>query len=467
MTTENMKYANLTRRMDRLPWSKFHLLVAITLGIGWMLDSFQVNIIGGVLGIISNTFHLTTVQGSFIVSIWLVGIMAGAVIFGYLTDRFGRKKMFLLTLLFYSIFSVCTVFAWNYSSLLLFRFLTALGVGGEYSAVNAAIGEFIPPKTRGKVGGAITNMWSVGAIVGSLVNMLFLAILPPQIAWRFGFALGAIVAIFAIIARKGIPESPRWFIAKNRYEEARKVVDDLEERIKKEKSLTDLPAYEEATEFAHHNVASFSKQIGELITKYPGRLALGCALDFSEATGYYGLFAFVALVVLPQVHVPAAQIPWFYFIGSIGALVGGFVGAFLLDTAGRKPTVLLGYLTAAISVLILAAASNTGNATYVLWAFTAANLFGTWGWVSAYPTFSEIFPTHLRSTGIGFSVGVGRIGAAIGPVLLTSIATKSGAGTALAVLAGFWGIGVVAMIFWSIFGIEAKNKSLEEISGTL
>ncbi len=160
--------SDVTRRLDRLHWSRFHTLITAVLGVGWLLDAFEVNIVGSVLGVIQNVFHLSVTQASWVVSIWLIGIMFGAFIFGYLADRFGRKRLFILTLVMYSFFTLLTALSPNYFFLLVFRFLTAIGVGAEYTAVNSAISEFIPPNNRGKVNTLVMNFWPVGAMIALL-----------------------------------------------------------------------------------------------------------------------------------------------------------------------------------------------------------------------------------------------------------------------------------------------------------
>jgi len=208
-----------------------------------------------------------------------------------------------------------------------------------------------------------------------------------------------------------------------------------------------------------------SRAARQLTAIYPLLRIFGSLLDFSEAAGYYGLFAFLALFILPALAVPPQFVPRFYFIGNAGALVGGMVAAFLLDKIGRKITVPSFYALAAMGVLLLAAATRTGDWRWVLAAFTLANLFATGSWISAYPTFSEIFPTHLRSTGIGLSVAVGRIGAFIAPLALTLVANAAGMLPALALLAAFWLIGVIAMVPWYFRGVEGKGMPLEAMVG--
>ncbi len=449
--------SNLLHRLDGTAWNRVHTAITIALGIGWLLDAFEVTIVNNVISVFKDLWHLSNLQASWIFSIWFVGIMAGAYGFGYLADRYGRKRLFLMTLLLYGTFTFLTAFAWDYTSLMVLRFVTAIGVGAEYAAINAAISEFIPARHRGKANATVMNFWSLGAIFAALVTLLLINQLPPELGWRAAFGFGAIVAVAAALARRYIPESPRWLLARGDADSASAVVEDIEHG-----RFSRSPAQAPVAAAPHGSTQrSFWSQSRDLVRQYPGRLALGCALDFSEAAGYYGLFAFLALFILPAVHVEPTFVPWFFLIGNVGALIGGITVAWLLDRIGRKATVPASYLLAALGVLLLAAATATHDWRWVLAAFTLANLFATGSWISAYPTFSEIFPTHLRSTGIGISVAVGRIGAFIAPLLLTSIANAAGMIPALVVLAGFWLIGAIAMIPWYFHGVEGRGTPLE------
>jgi len=449
----------LLQRLDNASWNRFHTLITVVLGIGWLLDSFEVTLINNVVGVVRDQWHLSNLQASWILSIWFIGLMIGASIFGYLADRFGRKRLFIYTLLLYGTFTFLTAFAPNYAVLLALRFLTAIGVGAEYAAVNAAISEFVPGRYRGTANAMVMNFWSLGAIIAALLSLYVLTMLPPTLGWRMAFGFGALIALSTIVLRRYIPESPRWLLSQNNRAAAEEIIEQIDSHtpsMKLSKKYQRLPGPSR----------SMWSSTRELVTRYPGRLAFGCLLDFSEASGYYGMFAFLPLFILPTLHVQARSVPLFYLIGGIGALVGGLIVTVLLDRLGRKLTVTLFYSLSVIGVLILAAASVQGSDSAVLAAFTLANVFATGSWVSAYPTFTELFPTHLRSTGVGLSVSFGRIGAFAAPFALTLIATHYGMLPALWLLASYWGIGVVTMLIWAVFGTEAKGKTLEELAAT-
>ena len=454
-TAASSPTGSIGQRLDRLAWTRFHTRVTLALGVGWLLDAFEVNIIGNVLGILKRLWHLTDFQASALVTVWLVGIMTGALVFGYLADRFGRRKLFILTLALYSTFTVISAFSPGYDFFFIFRFLTAIGVGAEYSAINAAIGELIPAQYRGRANAVVMNFWPFGAILAALGSLFFLNLLPAEIGWRFAFALGAIIAVFTVWARRILPESPRWLARRGRNVEALAVTEQIEAGASRFAQPADPDAQ------AREPEGGFLRQVGTLMREHPWRLALGSMLDFTEAAGYYGIFAFLPLVVLPRVHISEADTPWFFLIGNVGAAAGGALAASMLDKAGRKATVTGFYTIAAVSMLAMGWATLSGRAGWVMAAFIGVNFCATGSWVSAYPTFSEIFPTRQRSTGIGFSVAFGRIGAALAPLLLVVVAKRASVLAAFVVLAGFYALGALVMVPWILRGPEGRGKALE------
>lgn len=455
----NYDMRSILQPLDSAAWNRFHTLITLALGIGWLLDAFEVTLVNNVVGVFRDQWHLSNLQATWILSIWFIGLMLGAYGFGYLADRFGRKRLFLYTLILYGTFTFLTAFSPNYTILLVLRLLTAVGVGGEYAAVNAAISEFIPSRYRGRANATVMNFWSLGAIVAALLSAMVLTLLPPELGWRFAFGLGALIALSTAILRRYIPESPRWLVSQGKSDAATKVVATV---AAGQMASVSVPF----AEGRHAPRVRLWSQTRQLISQYPGRLALGCLLDFSEASGYYGLFAFLALFILPAVHVKTASIPWFYLVGNVGALLGGLAVALLLDRVGRKVTVTAFYTLTALAMLLLAASTRSGSSLAVLGAFTLANVLATGSWISAYPTFTELFPTHLRSTGVGLSVGFGRLGAFSAPFILTVVATEHGLLPALFLLSCFWVIGIASMAVWSVFGIEARGKTLEELAPT-
>ena len=450
--------ASVGERLDRLAWTPFHTRVTLALGVGWLLDAFEVNIIGNVLGVLERLWRITALQASALVTVWLIGIMVGALFFGYLADRFGRRKLFILTLLLYATCTVISALSPGYLFFLVFRFLTAIGVGAEYSAINAAIGEIIPARYRGRANAAVMNFWPLGALVAAGLTFYFINLLPPSIGWRFAFGMGAVIALFTLWARRRLPESPRWLVRRGRQEEALAVMRQIESgAVRFESPLV--------TEPENAQNRGFFAQLAYLLRHYPARMALGALLDFAEASGYYGIFAFLPLVVLPRVHISEQRVPMFFVIGNLGAALGGGIAAAGLDKAGRKVTVTVFYSLAALSMILMGVATARGSSAGVLAAFVVANFCATGSWISAYPTFSEIFPTALRSTGIGFSVAFGRIGAALAPPLLVLLAQRASLTASFAVLAAFWALGALVMIPWCVWGPEGRGLSLEVLSG--
>ena len=442
-------------RLDSSAWRPIHSRIAIALGIGWMLDAFEVQIIGSVIPGIQAEFRLDSAQSVWINVVWFSGIALGAIGFGYLADRIGRKRLFVATLILYSVAAVATAAAPDFTLFIIFRFITALGVGGEYSAVTSAISEFTPARNRGRSNGLVMTFWAVGGILASLVSIVVISTL--GLTWRYTLLFGVISALYGLAARRLIPESPRWLASKGRMDEANDVV-------------ISITGVARATGYNDTAGASTGRsRFHELWSNYRGRLFFGMALDFSEAAGYYGLFTAMSILVFSastgSVPVDGAVLPYYFLIANFGALAGGAIVSFALDRIGRKPTVTFSYSAAAVSMIGCALAASSGSATVVLVAFTIAAFFATCAWVSAYPTFSELFPTHLRATGIGASVAVGRIGAIIGQMVLAVTAIAWGVGVMFGILGLFWLIGAAAGAIWWKFGTEARGVPLEELAG--
>jgi MFS family permease len=448
----------MPERLDRAAWRPIHTRILLALGFGWALDAFEIQIIGSVIQPIAKEFDLTkTDQTVWVWVVWFVGVMLGALVFGSLADRFGRRRMFVTTLVLYSIAAILTASSPTFAVFLIFRFLTGVGVGGEYSAVASAIAEFMPARSRGRTNAAVMNFWSVGGIAAGLVGILFISAVLGDKGWRYALLFGAVSALYGLWARRLIPESPRWLASQGRFEEANAVI----ERV----SGISAPT---ASYDVHRLEGGMRGQLRELWGEHRTKLLFGAALDFSEAAAYYGLFTFLPVFVLTKgvVEVGSGTVPYYYVIANVGALAGGLLVAWTLDRFGRKPTVLAAYTAAAGATVLLAAAATSHSAPLTLAAFTFAVMCASCAWMSAYPTFSELFPTHLRATAVGVCVGVGRVGAIVGVVVLAETATSFGLWTAFLCLAGLWLIGAVAAGVWWSRGVEGRGMSVEALART-
>jgi MFS family permease len=430
-------------------------VIVLLFGMGWAMDAFEVTLIGNVLGALRERFSLGADAMSLILGAWFAGLMLGAAGFGYLADRYGRRRIFLASLVLYGVATLAAAFAPDLTALLLLRLLAGIGVGAEYSAINAAISELVPSRSRGRAAALVLNFWPVGSLFAALLSWLVLSTLSPDLGWRVVFGFGGVIALSSAWFRRHLPESPRWLESVGRGAEAQAIVRGIEA------GMTNLPIPEPTP--VHRRVRREGVAMMTLLRRYPGRLALGAVLDFAEASGYYGLFAFLPLVVLPALHLAPAQLPVFYLAGSIGALFGGVAASMLLDRWGRYATVSLFYLATALGTIALAFATDLGTGVLML-GFALVNLLATGSWIAAYPTFSELFPTSLRASGIGASVAVGRIGAMASPFLVGTIGARS-MPAALLLLAGFWLLGAATMQVWRwMGGIEASGLSLERIA---
>ena len=460
-------------RLDGLAWSRRHTTILLALGAGWLFDSFEVQLFSSAIGPLGDTFGASVSARDGVLGVWLGGILVGAVLGGRLSDRFGRRRLFVVTLLWYSVFTVLTGLSPDLAAVYALRFAAALGVGAEYAIVNSAIAEFMPARVRGKANAAVMAFWPAGAIAAAVLAYALLnwAAISAQTSWRAMFVLGGLIALVVLAFRRRIPESPRWLVAQGRGAEADRIVADLEDACGPGRERGGVAGVSGDPGAAAVSTGTSPLPLGaalrELVTEYPGRLALGAGLDLAEAFGYYGLFALLSVVVLPEVHISQARVPLFYIVGNIGALAGGLLVSTRLDRWGRTVTVAGTYAASAVGVGLLAWATASGSAAWVTVAFVIANGFATAAWVSAYPTFTELFPTHLRGVGVGASVGVGRVGAIVGTLALPSLATAVGATASYLLVGAFWLLGAgVVLAHRRLGGQEAARRPLEALSTT-
>lgn len=463
MNSKGIIETDALTRLDNMPWTRFHTLMIVALGVGWALDSFETNIIGSVFGILKAQWHLSAAEGSMAVSIWVFGMLVGAIAFGYLADRFGRKKLFLATLLWYATFSVATVFSWNYESFLFFRAMTALAVGGEYSAVTATMGEFIPRRHRGKTDSLILSGFPVGALLSAAVSYFVLNHVRPEISWRIGFGFGTTMALIFFWIRRVIPESPRWLLQQGRVGEAETIVEAIVASAQAAgvpQSLRDQAARRYARERVTMRQPAFWRNVQQLFGAYRLRCALASALNFSQAAIVYGVLSLMALIILPYMKVPAAAMPLYYLYGNAAALLGGLTAAVLVEKWGRRPSLFASYTFTTLAIVVIYIMHTLPG---MVFGYCLIQFGVTWAYITGYVVSSEILPTQIRATGLGVSVAVGRLGAVIAPIMLTDLYAASG--TPSAALVGLLVLaipGPLAALLWWMRGRETRNLSLEE-----
>jgi MFS family permease len=461
-------------RLDRLPWSRFHWLVIIGLGTVWILDGLEVTIVGSIgdrltekgSGIVMDASQIGTAA-----AFYVGGACLGALFFGQLTDRLGRKKLFLVTLGVYIIATIATAFAWTAWYFYLFRFLTGAGIGGEYAAINSAIDELIPARVRGRVDLIINGSYWVGAAAGAFaaVALLNTSLFPMDVGWRLAFGMGAILGVTILIVRRHVPESPRWLFIHGREEEAERIVEGIEQDVEEETGQK-LSEPDRSLVVHQRERIPFREIAGTAFRKYPRRTILGLSLFVGQAFLYNAVTFDLGTLLGEFFEVGSSTIPIYIAVFAASNFMGPLLLGRFFDTLGRKPMVTGTYLISAILTAILAILLLGGGLT--TWSFMAFIIaiffFASAGASSAYLTVSEIFPMETRALSIAFFYAVGTAaGGIVGPILFGHL-IASGSESQVAV--GFF-IGAAVMSLGAIaeflFGVKAEQMQLEDVAEPL
>jgi MFS family permease len=462
-------------RLDRLPWSRWHWLVVAALGITWILDGLEVTIVGAVGGVLTErqTLGLSSAQIGLAGSIYIVGAVAGALCFGYLTDRFGRKRLFMITLGLYVGATVATAFAWTFWSFALFRFLTGGGIGGEYSAINSAIDELIPSRVRGWVDIAINGSWWLGTIIGASLTLVLLDphLLPHALGWRFAFGAGAVLGLVILVIRRYIPETPRWLMTHGCLEEAERVVAAIEDEVRTATGRRDLPPPDGPPmrlRRTHH--LGFGLIARVMFRQYVSRSILGLSLMAGQAFLYNAIFFTYALVLTTFYHVPSGTVGSYLIPFAIGNVLGPWLLGRFFDTVGRRTMIALTYGVSGVLIIATGYLFERGVLTAVTQtaAWSVVFFFASAGASAAYLTVSEVFPLELRAMAIAFFYAVGTaIGGISGPVLFGALIQT---GSAHSLFYGYL-VGGCAMTGAAIvelfIGVHAERQPLEAVAQPL
>jgi MFS family permease len=461
-------------RLDRLPWAQWHWMVVIALGITWILDGLEVTIVGAINPTLASSsgLNFTAAQTGLTATAYLVGAVIGALGFGFLADRFGRKRLFLITLAWYLICTTLTAFAWDFWSFALFRALAGMGIGGEYSAINSAIDELIPAQRRGMVDIAINGSWWIGTLIGALVSIPLLdaRFFPPSLGWRLAFGLGAVLAVMVLFLRKSLPESPRWLLTHGRAAEAETIVAAIEDEVRRETGHELPPLKHKSMTFDPSRKTGFFATIETLITTYPKRTALVLALMITQAFLYNAVFFNQGLQLTTFFGVAPGDVGLYIFPFAIGNFLGALILGHFFDAIGRKLMIAGCYILSGIlmvlSIVLFLNHALTATTLTLLW--SVMFFFASAGASAAYLTVSEIFPLETRATAIAFVYAVGTLigGAVAPPIFGALIGTRDPQMLALA-----WALGAGLMIAGGlveiVLGVDAEGKSLEEIAAPL
>jgi MFS family permease len=465
--------SDIAPRLDRLPWDRFHTLVIVALGITWILDGLEVTLAGSLAGALeaSPVLHFTTFEVGMTASAYLTGAVLGAIFFGWLTDRLGRKKLFFVTLAVYLAATAATALSWNLWSFMLFRFLTGAGIGGEYTAINSTIQELIPARYRGRTDLAINGSFWIGAALGAVVSIVLLGATPSgsDIGWRLAFLVGASLGLVILLMRMWIPESPRWLVTHGHDERAHAVVAEIEERVRSHGHVLD-PIGEGRVRLRARRSTPLWEVALTLVRTYPRRTVVGLTLMASQAFFYNAIFFTYALILTSFYGVPAASVGWYILPFAAGNFLGPLLLGRFFDTIGRKTMITATYavsgLLLAITGYLFSVAALSAQGLTIAWMiiFFVASAAAS----SAYLTVGEIFPLEIRALAIAFFYAVGTgIGGVAGPLLFGALIAS---GSRASVFVGYL-IGSALMIaaagFEWAWGVAAERRPLEAIARPL
>lgn len=464
---------NIPTRLDRLPWSRWHVLVVIALGITWLLDGLEGNLAGSLAGILKrpDTLGFTDAKLGLSSTYYLIGSVTGALVFGWLTDRWGRKKLFSITLLLYLSATLATAFSWNFASFTVFRALTGAGIGGEYAAVNSAVDELIPGRLRGQVDLLINSTFWVGAALGSGASLLLLnsGMFSPRVSWRFAFGIGAAIGGVILFMRHWVPESPRWLMIHGRAEEANRIVDDVEQQVSNGQP-ENLPPAGQAIKIVARRSTPLSEVWEAMVHRHSRRSLLGFLLMVTQAFFYNAVLFTYGLVLLRYYGVADEKLGLYLVPLALGNFVGPLTIGRLFDTLGRKVMISTTYIGSGVLLAITAWLFRAGVLTSTTQAICWSVIFfvASSAASAAYLTVSEIFPLEIRAVAISIFYALGTLaGGVAGPAIYGYI-VGTGSRSLL-----FWGYiaGAVVMVIGGLaevaLGVDAERKSLEDVARPL
>src|SRR3954466_7923597 len=462
-------------RVDRLPWTRFHWMIVVGLGSASILDGLEIQIVSAIGSTLQEkgTLALSSGQVGLLGSVYLFGEVVGALVFGRLTDRLGRKRLFILTLALYLVASGIAAFSFSLWFLLLFRFVAGLGIGGEYTAINSAIDELIPSHYRGRVDIAINGTYWAGAMIGAAASILLLNpnLFPINVGWRIGLLIGPVLGLGIIYLRRNIPESPRWLMTHGHEEEAEATVDDIEAQSRARGIALEPVPDSKALEVQAQPPISYAQIARVMLSKYPSRSFLGFSMMVTQAFLYNAIFFTYSLVLAHFYNIPGDKIGYYFFPFAVGNLLGPLLLGPLFDTVGRRKMILGTYgisgIMLAVSAVLFHNGSLTATTQTAFWCVIF--FFASAGASSAYLTVSEIFPLELRGQAISFFFAISQLAGGVAAPYVFGRLIGEGKNPGPLTIGYFFGAAVMiagGIIAW-FFGVDAERKSLEDIANPL
>ncbi|WP_419666419.1 MFS transporter [Streptomyces sp. 2-1] len=462
-------------RLDRLPWSRWHWTIVIGLGTVWILDGLEVTVVGNIAGRLSESGSGLPISAAQVTGIaaalYVAGACAGALFFGRLTDIFGRKKLFMITLAVYLAATAMTAFSFSTWWFFLFRFLTGFGIGGEYAAINSAIDELIPSHYRGRVDLIINGSFWLGAIGGSLLSIVALNtdLFAINVGWRLTFLLGVVLGLVILLVRRSVPESPRWLFIHGRGEEAERLVASVERQIEEETGRELPPPAGEITIHQRKSIGFLT--IGRTVfSTYRKRAVLGLSLFIGQAFLYNAITFGFGAILTTFFDVPTASTGYYFAVIAAGNFLGPLLLGKLFDTVGRRIMISSTYLLSGILLFATAWLFDRGSlsATTMTACWCVVLFFASAGASSAYLTVSEIFPMETRAMAIAFFYAIGTAAGGIsGPLLFADLTSTGVVGdTVLAFQIGA-GLMCAAGLVAAALAVRAERRSLEDIARPL
>ncbi len=464
---------DIPERMDKLPWSKWHVRIITALGTSWLLDGLEVTLVGSLSGVLEskNGLSLTDPQVTSAASIYLIGAVCGALFFGHLTDRLGRKKLFLVTLATYSVATICTSLSTGFLFFAFCRFFTGLGIGGEYAAINSAVDELIPGKVRGTVDLFVNATFWIGATIGSVAAFILLGGhgLPLDRSWRYAFGIGGALGLGVLLLRLRVPESPRWLMLRGKEQDADRVVGSIEEEIKKNGKQIPAPT-DQKLKLVTRDHTPLKEIFKSMFVENRSRSFLGLALMVGQSFFFNAVFFTYALIGKKFYHLSDDRLPLQLLPFAVASFLGPLLLGKLFDSIGRKPMITATYGAAGLmlAAVCLPFAHGSLSLKSLGICFTVIFFVASSAASAAYLTVSEIFPLEIRAFAIAvfYAVGtlIGGVGAPalFGQLIATGSKTHVAEGWALGALLMLIAAGLEAWI-----GVEAAGQSLESVSKPL